>query len=177
MSKWEHSSSTSTLSPTDEGRKFRFPLPRSGVLESSLPCAGSAGSSSSSSLSSPRCSGGASAGTRNPGQVPARWRLGQAFVLQRLVAGTWPDQVDPDRVHQVVADRIVVGCRRLLSSGHRALLRLALVPADASRASFSSRARSRFSARRRMRTSSRTSSGHRYRQGFFVRPDPSSSTS
>ena len=112
-----------------------------------------------------------------PGQVPARRRLGQAFVLQSLVAGTWPDQVDPDRVHQVVADRIVVGCRRLLSSGHRALLRLALVPADASPASFSSRARSRFSARRRMRTSSRTSSGHRYRQGFFVRPDPSSSTS
>ena len=87
--------SAKALSPIDEGRNTRLLVPRSGALASSPPCAGSDGSSSSSSVSWARLRIRCARRRQKAGQVPAGWRMWKTLVLMSLVSGARTNQVEP----------------------------------------------------------------------------------
>ena len=95
------------------------------------------------------------------GQIPAGWRMWQALVLKCLVAGARTDQVEPQRLHQIVADggAFVEGGGR--DQAHEAALVLPAKRRTSLLVIRSSTARPAFRARRRASTSSRTASGQR----------------
>ena len=113
----------------DDGRKTRLPLPRSGVLGIVAALDRLCGVVEFLFRVLGPLRIGCARRSQKPGQIPARRRLRQPFVLEIEIFRPGSDQVEAERLHKVVADVGALLHRRNCRQCHDALRGLTILPA------------------------------------------------